>query len=326
MKTYGNSDKEESLTLLRKVLHFKESGILIALILLSVILSVATDKFLTPYNIGIVIRQVSFVAIVALGQTLVLLTGGIDLSVGNMAGLCSILGSLLMVSTKIDPYVCTIIAMLIGLILGTISGFLIARVGLNAFIATLAMGEVYAGLVLVITKGYPITGIPPKFRFLGQGMIGLVPVPVIIMLVITGILAYVLKFTPYGRHIYAIGGNELASRLVGIRVIRIKMSVYAISGMLSALAGIIFVSRMNAGQPTIGPSWLMPSVTAAIIGGTTLSGGEGTVLGTIIGAIFMGVLANGIVLLDISVYWERVIIGAVVVAAVIIDILRGRRF
>jgi ribose transport system permease protein len=324
MNARANGLQNGSQTTARRILHFKESGILIALVFLAVTLSVSTNKFLTPYNVGIVIRQVSFVAIVALGQTLVLLTGGIDLSVGNMAGFCSIAAALMMVSTKIDPYLCTIIGMLMGLALGTISGFLIARVGLNAFIATLGMGEVFAGLVLVITKGYPITGIPAKFRFLGQGMLGLVPVPVIIMLVITAIFAYVLKFTPYGRHIYAIGGNELASRLVGIRVIRIKISVYAISGMLSALAGIIFVSRMNAGQPTIGPSWLMPSVTAAIIGGTTLSGGEGTVVGTIIGAIFMGVLANGIVLLDISAYWERVIIGAVVVAAVIIDILRKR--
>jgi ribose transport system permease protein len=309
---------------LSKLLQVKESGILIALVLLSLILSLSTNKFLTTYNIGIVIRQASFVGIVALGQTLVLLTGGIDLSVGSVAGLCSIIGSLLMVSTPIDPYLCTVIAILIGFCLGMISGFLVARVGMNAFIATLAMGEVYAGLVLVITKGYPITGIPEKFQFLGQGMVGPIPVPVIVLVVITGVLAYLLKYVPFGRHIYAIGGNEFASRLVGIRVVRIKMLVYALSGMLSALAGTIFVSRMNAGQPTIGPSWLMPSVTAAIIGGTTLSGGEGTMLGTIIGAIFMGVLANGIVLLDISVYWERVIIGIVVVGAVIIDILRSR--
>lgn len=326
MKGNQNNLQGDSRSTIRKILSFKESGILIALVLLTLTLSIATDKFLTPYNIGIVIRQASFVAMVALGQTLVLLTGGIDLSVGNIAGLCSIITSLMMVSSGIDPYLCTVVGMLIGLVLGTVSGFLISRVGLNAFIATLAMGEVFAGLVLVITKGYPITGIPPKFRFLGQGMLGPVPIPVMIMLAITGILAYTLKYTPYGRHIYAIGGNELASRLVGIRVVRIKISVYAISGMLSALAGIIFVSRMNAGQPTIGPSWLMPSVTAAIIGGTTLSGGEGTVLGTILGAIFMGVLANGIVLLNISVYWERVIIGAVVVGAVIIDILRKHRF
>ena len=156
-------------------------------------------------------------------------------------------------------------------------------------------------------------------------MIGPVPIPVIIMLLITILLMYVLKNTPFGRDIYAIGGNQFAARLVGIPVENIKVSVYAISGLLAALAGMLFASRVNAGQPTIGAGWLMPTITAAIIGGTSLSGGEGTILGTILGAVFMGTLANGIVLLGISAYWERVIIGAVVMVAVIIDILRTRR-
>jgi ribose transport system permease protein len=138
------------------------------------------------------------------------------------------------------------------------------------------------------------------------------------------LLTYVLTSTPYGRNIYAIGGNQNAARLVGIQVARVQMSVYAISGALAAFAGMIFVSRVNAGQPTVGPSWLMPSVTAAIISGTTLSGGEGTVIGAIIGAVFMGVLSNGIVLMDISAYWERVIIGLVVIIAVLLDVLRKR--
>ena len=309
----------------KRFFQIKESGILLALIVLCVALSTTTSTFLTQYNIGVVIRQASFVAIVALGETLVLLIGGIDLSVGYIAGLCSILGCLLMTSTSIDPYLCTLIALFIGLILGTISGIFIAKMKLNPFIVTLAMGEVYAGVILVITKGYPVLGIPKKFTALGQGMVGPVPIPVIIMLIITIILAYVLKNTPFGRNIYAIGGNQFASRLVGIPVEKVKVSVYAISGMLAALAGMLFASRVNAGQPTTGAAWLMPTITAAIIGGTSLSGGEGTILGTILGAVFMGILANGIVLLGISAYWERVIIGAVVLVAVIIDILRTRR-
>jgi ribose transport system permease protein len=308
-----------------RALRFKESGILLALIVVSTALSLATPKFLTSYNIGIVIRQVSFVAIVAMGQTLVLLTGGIDLSVGAVAGLCSIVGALLMANTGINPYVACIMAVALGMVIGLISGFFVARVGMNAFIVTLGMGEVAAGVNLVVTRGYPVTGIPASFNFLGQGMVGPLPIPVIIMLILMLILTYVLSYTPYGRNIYAIGGNELASRLVGIRVVEVKISVYALSGALSAFAGMIFVSRVNAGQPTVGPSWLMPSVTAAIIGGTTLSGGEGTILGTIIGAVFMGILSNGIVLMDISAYWERVIIGAVVIVAVLMDVLRKRR-
>ena len=307
-----------------KILDFKEGGIFLALFILCAGLSMATPIFLTSYNIGILGRQITFVALVALGQTLVLLTAGIDLSVGAVAGLCGILGAKLMVSTNIDPYICTLIAMGIGICIGLINGFFIAKIGLNAFIVTLAIGEVCAGIIVPSTSSVIFKNQPDSFKHLGRGMVGPFPVPVIILLIITIILIFILRNTPYGRNIYAIGGNEKASRLVGIRVVAIKMSVYAIAGMLSALAGMIFVSRMNSGQPTIGPSWLMPSVTAAIIGGTSLSGGEGTVFGTILGAIFMGVLANGIVLLDISPYWHKVIIRPVVVIAVLLDYLRKR--
>jgi ribose transport system permease protein len=260
-----------------------------------------------------------------MGQTLVLLTGGIDLSVGSVAGLCSILGAMLMTSTHLDPYLCTLVAVAAGGLLGAVNGALVAYLGVNAFIATLASGEVFAGLVLVITRGYPVTGIPESFGFLGRGTFAFLPVPAVIMLLSAAILSFFLGRTPQGRNIYAVGGNEAAARLAGIDVRRVKVSVYALSGLFAALAGMLFVSRANAGQPTIGPSWLLPSVTAAILGGTSLVGGEGTMLGTIFGATLMGVLANGIVLMDISPYWERVIIGAVVIAAVLVDLLRVKR-
>jgi ribose transport system permease protein len=309
----------------RKVFQFREGGVLLALIVLALLLTAGTSKFLTPYNLGIVVRQIAFVAVVAMGQTLVLLTGGIDLSVGPMAGLCSILGAMLMVSTPLDPYLCLVIALLLGGFLGFLNGALIAYLRINPFIATLALGEIYAGLVLVITQGYPVTGIPESFGVLGRGMIGFVPVPAVIMVVGAVVLTFVLTRLPHGRNIYAVGGNEAAARLAGINVNTVKVSVYVLSGFFAALAGMMFVSRANAGQPTIGPSWLLPSITAAILGGTSLSGGEGTMLGTIIGATLMGVLANGIVLMDISPYWERVIIGGVVIAAVLIDLLREKR-
>jgi ribose transport system permease protein len=167
--------------------------------------------------------------------------------------------------------------------------------------------------------------LPESFAFLGQGMIGLVPVPVIFMLVITIVIAYLLENTPFGRNIYAVGGNSIAAKLAGIKVENVTLYVYMLSGMFASLSGLLLTSRMNAGQPTIGASWVMPSITAAIIGGTSLSGGEGTIIGTIIGAAFMGVLANGIVLLNISSYWERVITGAVVIIAVVIDLIRKIR-
>jgi len=310
--------------LLRRSGLHHEGGILAALIVVCVLLAIAAPKFLSSYNLGIVIRQVSFVAIVAMGQTMVLLTGGIDLSVGSIAGFTAIIGANVMAHLPVDPYFAAVFAILLGFLIGAVSGFFIAYVKINAFIVTLGMGEICAGLNLVITRGYPILGIPTSFNFLGQGMIGPVPFPVILMLLLMCGFTFILTSTPYGRNIYVIGDNENAARLAGIQVARVKMSVYAISGVLSALAGMIFVSRVNAGQPTVGPSWLMPSITAAIIGGTTLSGGEGTIIGSIIGAVFMGVLSNGIVLMDISAYWEKVIIGLVVIVAVLLDVLRKR--
>lgn len=308
-----------------KFIKTKEMSMFIALAILCLIMSVSTSTFMTPYNIGIIARQISFIAIVAIGQTTVLLTGGIDLSVGSTAGLSGILCSLLMTKVHVGPISIIFVSLVLGILLGCVNGILIGRLKLNAFIVTLGMGEIYGGLILVITRGYPILNLPESFAFLGQGMIGLVPVPVIFMLVITIVIAYLLENTPFGRNIYAVGGNSIAAKLAGIKVENIILCVYMLSGMFASLSGLLLTSRMNAGQPTIGASWVMPSVTAAIIGGTSLSGGEGTIIGTIIGAAFMGVLANGIVLLNISSYWERVITGAVVIIAVVIDLIRKIR-
>lgn len=302
-----------------------ESGILLVLLTMSILLGIVRPQFVSSYNLAMVVRQFSFVTIVALGQTLVLLSGGIDLSVGSVAGLCGILSAWLMVNTGIDPYVTIVVGVFAGSLCGLINGLLITKVKLNPFIVTLATGEIFGGLIMVITKGWAIMSLPEKVFFLGQGMVGPVPVPVIIMALLAVFFTYILRNTPFGRHIYAIGGNEAASRLVGIQVDKVKTLVYVISGTLSAFAGIILVCRLTSGQPTIGQNWVMPSVTAAIIGGTSLSGGEGTVVGTVIGAALMGVLANAIVLLNVSAYWERVITGVVVLLAVALDRLRASR-
>lgn len=308
-----------------RLVRFREGGVLLALVALVLLMSAGTSRFLTPYNLGIVVRQVAFVVTVAMGQTLVLLTGGIDLSVGSTAGLCGVVGAILMTSTPLDPYLCAALAVLLGGLLGAVNGALVGHARVNPFIATLATGEVFAGLVLTITRGYPVTGIPEGFGFLGRGTLGFLPVPAVIALAAAAILGFFLGRVPLGRSIYAVGGNSAAARLAGIDTGAVKMCVYVLSGVLAALAGVMFVSRANAGQPTIGPSWLLPSITASVLGGTSLLGGEGTILGTVLGATLMGVLANGIVLLDVSPYWERVIIGAAVIAAVLVDLLRARR-
>ncbi|CAI9415750.1 Ribose import permease protein RbsC [Pleomorphomonas sp. T1.2MG-36] len=319
-----NNNRPPEKSVLARVTGIKESGIILAIILMGLVITIANPNFLTPYNFQIVARQVSFIAIVAAGQTLVLLLGGIDLSVGAIAGLSAILGAMMMTSGGIDPFLSMGLAVVFGLMCGAINGLLIAKLKLNAFIVTLATGEVFAGAILVLTKGYAINGIPEIFQVLGQGTIGPVPVPVAIMLVIFAILAWVTTNTPFGRSVFAVGGNRDASRFAGLHSERIEIIVYAISGGAAALAGMMFVSRMNAGQPTIGASWLMPSITAAIIGGTSLSGGVGTMFGTLLGALFMALLGNGIVLMNVSSYWERVIIGLFVLIAVIVDLIRRR--
>ncbi len=224
------------------LLRKRESGILIALIALCVLISAVTPKFMSSYNLSVVVRQVSFVGIVAAGQTLVLLLGGIDLSVGAIAGLTAVLGAGMMTILGVNPFVAMLLAMLLGFAFGLVNGFMIARMKLNAFIVTLATGEVFAGAILVLTRGYSITGIPGSFAILGQGYVGPVPVPVLFMMAVYAILAFVCSSTPFGRSLFAIGGNRDAAQFVGLRVERVEMFVYAIAGMLAALAGMLFVS------------------------------------------------------------------------------------
>jgi ribose transport system permease protein len=304
--------------------RWQASGITLALLLLVIALAWAAPGFLTQYNLSVVARQASFVGLVALGQTLVLLAGGIDLSVGTNAALSAIIGSLLLTQTGIHPYAVVPITAAFGLALGLVNGFFVARLNLNPFIVTLASGEVFAGLTLVITKGYPIRPLGETFRVFGQGELLHVPVPVLFFLATDLVLTWVLVRTRFGRNIYAVGGNRDAATLVGVRVWRVEMAVFGLAGLFAALAGILYASRMDAGQPSVGQGWLMGAITAAIIGGTSLRGGEGTVIGTTLGALLMAVLANGIVLLDVSGYWERVIIGAVVLVAVLVDLFRRR--
>lgn len=319
-----SSNSQLMLKKMRAIFGTTEGGLFLILLLICALLTFIRPNFIDGYNLGILIRQFSFIAIVALGQTLVLITGGIDLSVGAVAGFCAIVTSWMMVNTGFDPFLCVVLGVIAGAVCGMFNGIFITKVNLNPFIVTLASGEIFAGLILVITKGWAIRNLPESILFLGQGMVGPIPVPFIFLIVLAVFFSYILRNTPFGRYIYAVGGNESAARLVGVKVHKVKISVYAISGALAALAGILLVARLEAGQPTIGEGWLMSSITAAIIGGTLLSGGQGRIVGTVIGAALMGVLANAIVLLSVSPYWERVIIGAVVLIAIVLDRVRRR--
>ena len=304
----------------------KELNILIALIVLCTFLSFATPYFLTTANALGVARAFSLTAIAAIGQTMVIITGGIDLSVGSVLALSGLSTGMLLATGW--PLIPSILAGLgVGVIFGLCNGLLITRVGLPPFIATLGMLSIGRGLVYVLTKGYPVT-VPRGEDLLlqvGQGYVGIVPVPVIIMLVITVIATAFLSKTTLGRYIYAVGGNEEAARLAGINVTRVKLFVYTISGLLAAVSGIILLSRLVSAQPSAGLGFELPVIAAAIIGGTSLLGGEGTVLGAVLGAAIIGVLENGMVLLGVNTYAQQAVTGAVVLLAVALDIWQKRR-
>ena len=304
----------------------KELNILIALIALSTFLSFASPYFLTADNALGVARAFSLTAIAAIGQTMVIITGGIDLSVGSVLALSGLSTGMLLATGW--PLVPSIVAgLLVGMIFGACNGLLITRVGLPPFIATLGMLSIGRGLVYVLTKGYPVT-VPRGEDLLlqvGQGYVGIVPVPVIIMLVITVIATLFLSKTTLGRYVYAVGGNEEAARLAGIDVRRVKMFVYTVSGLLAAVSGIILLSRLVSAQPSAGLGFELPVIAAAIIGGTSLVGGEGTVLGAVLGAAIIGVLENGMVLLGVNTYAQQAVTGAVILVAVGLDMWQKRR-
>jgi ribose transport system permease protein len=310
--------------IVKALFRWEASGVLVALILLCAILAVASPNFLTAFNLTVVIREASFVGLVALGQTLVLLLGGIDLSVGAAAGLSAIVGCLFLKSLGIPPWLVIPATAVFGLCIGSISGFFISVLKLNPFIVTLAMWEIFAGMTLVITKGYPIRPLGPAFTVYGQGEIFGIPGPVLLFLVAAAVLVWVLAKTRFGRNLYALGGNRDAAVLVGIPVLRVELFVYALAGMFAALAGIMYASRMDAGQPSVGEGWLMKAITAAILGGTSLKGGQGTILGTVFGTLLTAVLANGLSLMNVSAYWARVVVGAIVLIAILGDLLRHR--
>lgn len=293
-------------------------GMVLAFALLVVALSVLSSSFLTVSNILNVARQVSINAIIAAGMTFVILTGGIDLSVGSaLAFSGAIIAGLLSTGR---PVVLAILAGLtVGGLLGLVNGLIISRGKVQPFIATLAMLTIARGATLVYTDGRPITGLPDAFVWLGAGEVGQVPVPVIIMALVFALCYIVLTRTVLGRYVYAIGGNEEAARLSGVNVTFYKTLVYVISGVLSTTSAIILTARLNSAQPTAGSGFELDAIAAVVLGGTTLAGGEGGIGGTLLGAFIIGVLNNGLNLLNVSSFYQQVVKGVVILLAVLLD-------
>ncbi|OZB98335.1 ribose ABC transporter permease [Paenibacillus sp. XY044] len=295
-------------------------GPLLGLIILIIIVSVLNPSFLEPLNILNLLRQVSINALIAFGMTFVILTGGIDLSVGSILALSSAFVANMLVS-GFDPILAIIIGCLLGGVMGMVNGLLITKGKMAPFIATLATMTVFRGLTMVYTDGNPITGLGDSrlFQLFGRGYELGIPVPAITMIITFVILWVILNKTPFGRKTYAIGGNEKASIVSGIKVPRVKIMIYSLAGLLSALAGAILTSRLNSAQPTAGTSYELDAIAAVVLGGTSLSGGRGRIVGTLIGALIIGTLNNGLNLLGVSSFYQMVVKGIVILIAVLID-------
>ncbi|OZS78420.1 ribose ABC transporter permease [Tetzosporium hominis] len=292
----------------------------LGLFLIITIITILNPDFLSVNNLLNVLRQVSINAIIAFGMTFVILTGGIDLSVGSILALTGAVTAGMMAGGT-DPILAMLLGLILGALLGAVNGVLIAKGNVAPFIATLATMTIYRGLTLVYTEGRPISGLGDSltFQMLGKGYFFGIPVPVVTMLVSFGILYFILKKTTFGRRVYAVGGNEEASKLSGIKTGRIKIYVYALTGFLSALAALILTSRLNSAQPTAGQMFELDAIAAVVLGGTSLTGGRGWIVGTLIGALIIGVLNNGLNLIGVSSFFQQVVKGLVILFAVLID-------
>lgn len=305
------------------ILASRESAIFLALIIIVIFIGVQAPHFLSSNNLYLVSRQISFVTIVALGELFVILSAGIDLSVGSIIGLSGVMAGIAM-AAGLPVLIALPLGVLTGLLVGVLNGVLVAYVGITPFIVTLGMLSMARGVIWVLTKGNPITEIPESFFFIAQGDFLGIPAPVIIAAILAVIVHIVLTYTAFGRRVFAIGGNEEATALSGIDVKKIKLLIYGICGIMCSFVGIILIARFYSAQPATGDGWELDAIAAAVIGGTSLMGGVGSVLGVIIGATIMGVIRNGLVLLKVSVYWQQLVIGSIIVLAAVIDRLKNK--
>jgi ribose transport system permease protein len=315
---------ERSSAGLGSIFKIRELNVLLALLIVGGLISFATPYFLAVDNLMGVFRSFSLTAIMAIGMVMVIITGGIDLSVGSVLGFSSLMTAFAF-QHGYGTAVAIASGLLSGLGFGVFNALLITGIGLPPFIATLGTLSIGRGAIYMITHGEPLTpDTPPGFAELGQGYVGFVPVPVIILLIMAVGFSIVMRKTRFGRYIYATGGNEHAARISGVKTDRIKFYVYMLSGLISAVAGVISYSRYLSAESTSGLGSELDVIAAAAIGGASLAGGIGSVEGTVIGAALAGVIANGVVLINIDTYAQQAITGAVIIIAVSVDVLRNR--
>lgn len=316
---------------MRRIFQAQEAGIFLVLLLMGAVLAWQTEgKFLDiNRNLFNVLRAFSWIAISAFGEILVIITAGIDLSVGSTMALAGMLAAMAMTSWGLPVVPGVIVGLLTGAMIGLLNGLLISKAKLPPFIATLGLMSIARGICYGVAKGQPVRGLPKDFNFLGQYDLPVfgfdVPLPVIVMFILAIMMSLFLTRTVWGYRIYALGGNEQAAGLSGINTGRIKILVYTLCGSLTALGGLLMTARLGVAAPTAALGYELDVIAAAVIGGTSLAGGEGTILGVLIGAAIMQVLRNGLVLLGFDPYWQPAAIGLVIILAITLDQLRKRR-
>ncbi|MGE5605415.1 MAG: ABC transporter permease [Bacteroidota bacterium] len=296
----------------------RQVGPLLGLFILCAVVSLLSPVFFTIDNLMNIVLQVAVLAVLAIGSTFVILTGGIDLSVGSIMGLAGVLTALTLRETQ-STVLGISVSLGVGALLGLTNGLLVSFGRVPPFCATLGIMAIARGLAFVITQGSPISNFSDEFRFFGAGYLGVIPIPVIEAIIVALIGGYILGQTPFGRYLYSVGSNERATRLSGVNTRQIKVLAYLISGVLCGLAGILFIGRINSGHPLAGQGYELDAIAAVVIGGTSLSGGTGSISGTFIGALIMGVIRNGLNLINVDPFWQNVVLGAVIIVAVMVD-------
>lgn len=306
-------------------LLFQTYRMLLMVIGMAIVLSIVSPSFLTVNNLRNVALQISINGILAAGMTMIIITGGIDLSVGSVLAIAGIIAGRILTVNPQNIVFPILVAFAMGIIIGLLNSLFITYGNMPPFIVTLAMMGITRGFALILTAGYPIWDLPNNYIIIGNGrLFNIIPVPFIIMIIIMIITSFFLKYTVTGRNLYAIGSNVEAAKLSGINVRKSLMTAYSISGLFAAVAGVILSARMRIAEPMAGSGYELDAITATVIGGTAMTGGEGTIWGTFLGVVIMGIIRNGLILLDVSSFWQQVAIGCILLIAVLIDCLKHK--
>ena len=304
--------------------NIRQYGLLIVFGIICLIISLITPQFLTLSNLTIIVTQVSINALLAFGVTFVIITGGIDLSLGSIVAVTGVTSAMLAHPDSYPVLIPIVMGLLAGLLMGAFNGFIITKSKIAPFIVTLGTMTIGRGLALILSDGRPISNLSDSFNYLGSGTVFGIPFLILIFILVFALCSIILSKTILGRHIYAIGGNEQAARASGINIDRVKLSVYSISGLLAGLAGILLASRITTGQPNAGAGFELDAIAAVVIGGTSTAGGRGTMTGTLIGVLLIGVINNGLDLLNVTSYYQQVVMGIIIIGAVIVDSLNQK--